>query len=105
MHITKRKKPAKDCDPAGEVQGPSSSKDMGSKRFTVLIVSDPFRTKTSWRWSRRQQSVFQEEKQRTMYGFAVDPVVSASTSSFDTTLTSESLYLNHESGCSGKCLE
>ena len=49
MHITKRKKPAKGCEPTGEIQGPSSSKDMGSKRFTVLIVSDPFRTKTSWK--------------------------------------------------------
>ena len=34
----------------------------------------------------------------TKYGLAVEPVVSAKTSSFKTTETSESLYLNHSSG-------
>jgi hypothetical protein len=38
----------------------------------------------------------------TRYGFAVSPVVSRKTSSFDTCVTSESLYLNHSSGAPGR---
>jgi len=76
----------------------------GSKRFTVSTTSDPLRAKTSY-GGRSAHFVGSSHNLHTRYGLAVEPVVSASTSSLETTQTSESLYLNQESGFPGRCLE